>query len=82
MPSSRYLLPTQIPISTLSPKSQQNSLNEIRFLASFQCKNIIRYHHAFFEPAAELLVIVMEFAEEGDLGRLIELHRRQTLNFS
>ena len=34
----------QIQINTLSTKSSQNALNEIRFLASFDNPHIVTYH--------------------------------------
>ena len=52
-------------MKNLSTKEKQNSLNEVRILASINHPNVISYKEAFFE--AESLYIVMQYADSGDL---------------
>lgn len=45
----------------------QNSLNEVRILASLKDPNIVGYKEAFLEQKTESLYIVMEYVDGGDL---------------
>jgi len=51
----------------LKDKEKENSLNEIRILASINDDFIIRYKEAFLEDQGMNLCLVMELAEGGDL---------------
>jgi NIMA (never in mitosis gene a)-related kinase len=51
----------------LSEKEKENALNEVRILASLEHPNIIAYKEAFFEESTQILCIVMEYADGGDL---------------
>lgn len=51
----------------LSEKEKENALNEVRILASIQHPNIVAYKEAFFEESTQILCIVMEFADGGDI---------------
>ena len=51
----------------LNHREKENSLNEIRILASIEHKNIIGYKEAFFDEDTNMLCIVMEIADGGDL---------------
>ncbi len=57
----------KIKMDKLSEKEKQNSLNEVRILASVKDSNIIAYKEAFYDKPSQSLCIVMEFAEGGDL---------------
>jgi NIMA (never in mitosis gene a)-related kinase len=57
----------QVKIQNLSDKEKQNTLNEIRILASLSHKNIIGYKDSFFDENSKTLNIVMEYADDGDL---------------
>ena len=57
----------QVKIQQLSEKAKENTLNEIRILASLSHKNIIGYKDAFFDENSKTLNIVMEYADDGDL---------------
>ena len=57
----------QVKIQNLSDKEKQNTLNEIRILASLSHKNIIGYKESFFDENSKTLNIVMEYADDGDL---------------
>ena len=45
----------------------QNSLNEVRILASLHDPNIVSYKEAFLDQGTESLYIVMEYVDGGDL---------------
>ena len=51
----------------MSEKEKENALNEVRILASLEHPNIIAYKEAFFEESTQILCIVMEYADGGDL---------------
>ena len=57
----------QVKFPQLSQKAKQNTLNEIRILASLSHKNIIGYKDAFFDEKTKTLNIVMEYADDGDM---------------
>jgi NIMA (never in mitosis gene a)-related kinase len=59
-------------IDGLSDKERENSVNEVRILASIKSnKNVIGYYEAFMDQEdgefAPMLCIVMELADDGDL---------------
>ena len=56
-----------VQISKLSPIERQNSLNEIRLLASINHKNIISYKESFYCEENQTLNIILEYADDGDL---------------
>ena len=49
----------------------QNSLNEVRILASLRDPNIVSYKEAFLDQKTESLYIVMEYVDGGDLYQKI-----------
>jgi len=53
----------------MNEKEKENSLNEVRILASLNDEFIVSYKEAFFENEDEsmTLCLVMEFAAGGDL---------------
>lgn len=57
----------QVRLGKLSQKEKDNSINEVRILASISHPNIASYKEAFVEEATQSLCIVMEFANGGDL---------------
>ena len=61
-----------IKISKLDSKEKQNALNEIRFLASLNHKNIIGYKDAFYDDSTKTLNIIMELADDGDIADKIK----------
>ena len=58
-------------IEGLSDKERDNSVNEVRILASIKNNNnVIRYYEAFMDhtvPHCPYLCIIMEYADNGDL---------------
>jgi NIMA (never in mitosis gene a)-related kinase len=61
----------------LSEKEKENSINEVRILASIHNPNIISYHEAFIDESSQSLCIVMEFANNGDLFQKICKHQKE-----
>tara|TARA_B110000285_G_C15115733_1_gene613935 strand:+ start:154 stop:654 length:501 start_codon:yes stop_codon:yes gene_type:complete len=61
----------KVKLMSLSTKEKENALNEIRILASVVHKNVIGYKESFFEESTNILCIVMEIADGGDLDAKI-----------
>ena len=61
----------KVKMGGLSQKEKENALNEVRILASINCKTIVAYKEAFFEDSTTTLNIVMEFLDGGDLYQKI-----------
>lgn len=61
-----------IKMRKLSPKEKENSLNEIRILASINSSNVISYKDAFYVDENSCICIVMEYCDDGDLDNKIE----------
>ena len=61
-----------VKLMQLSAKEKDNALNEVRLLASIDCPTVIKYKEAFFQECGNVLSIVMEYADGGDLTGLIE----------
>ena len=66
-----YALKTVI-LEKLNKKEQENSVNEVRILASINHPNVIGYKEAFWDDEKSALNIVMEYADDGDLHSKIE----------
>ena len=68
-------------MAKLSEKEKENALNEVRILASIRHPNIASYKEAFFESDTNMLVIVMEFCDNGDLQTKIN-NAKKTSKFT
>ena len=69
-----YALKTVI-MEKLNKREQENSVNEVRILASVNHPNVIGYKEAFWDDdgnTGSSLNIVMEYADDGDLHSKIE----------
>lgn len=66
----------RVNIKGLGSKERQNALNEVRILASLNHSQIIGYKEAFYEESTFSLCIVMEFAEGGDLQKVIDTAKK------
>jgi NIMA (never in mitosis gene a)-related kinase 1/4/5 len=55
----------------MKEKEKQNALNEIRILASLNDDYIIKFKEAFYDNLSGYLCIVLEFAQGGDLMKLV-----------
>jgi NIMA (never in mitosis gene a)-related kinase len=51
-------------------------LNEVRILASLNHPQIIAYKDAFYEESTTSLCTIMEFADYGDLQKLIDSNKK------
>lgn len=67
----QYYALKKVKMGKLSQKEKENSLNEIRILASVQHETIIGYKEAFFEDQTACLCLVMDFQDDGDLYQKI-----------
>ena len=71
-----YAIKTVI-LEKLSKKEQENSVNEVRILASINHPNVIGYKEAFWNDKESSLNIVMEYADDGDLQTKIQKMRKE-----
>ena len=71
-----YALKT-VTFEKLNKRDQENSLNEVRILASINHPNVIGYKEAFWDDSGSSLNIVMEFADDGDLETKIVKMRKE-----
>ena len=71
----------KVKLLSLSSKEKQNSLNEVRILASIKSKFVVPYKEAFFEEKSSCLCIVMEYADNGDLFGKITQHKKKRYFF-
>ena len=61
----------KVSLENLSDKEKENSLNEVRILASVKSTFVISYKEAFIDEPSQSLCIVMEYADKGDLYQKI-----------
>ena len=71
----------KVKMKNLKEKEKQNSLNEIRILASIKSPFVISYKEAFFVEEDKTLNLVMEYADNGDLYQKIKLFKKKKLFF-
>ena len=67
----------KVNLQKLSQKERENSLNEVRILASIKSNFVISYKEAFIEEKDKSLCIVMEYADRGDLYQKIVQFKRK-----
>ena len=71
-----YAIKTVI-LEKLNKKEQENSVNEVRILASINHPNVIGYKEAFWNDKESSLNIVMEYADDGDLQTKIQKMKKE-----
>ena len=71
-----YALKT-VYLNKLNKKEQDNSVNEVRLLASISHPNVIGYKEAFWEDKSSSLNIIMEYADDGDLQKKINKKKNE-----
>ena len=71
----------KVKLLNLSEKEKENSLNEVRILASVKSNFVVSYKEAFFDEKDNTLCIVMEFADRGDLYQRIVQHKKSAKFF-
>ena len=69
-------------LKKLNKKEQDNSVNEVRLLASVSHPNVIGYKEAFWDDKSNSLNIIMEYADDGDLQKKINRKRNEGKHFS
>ena len=68
-------------MNKLKETDQQNSVNEIRILASVSHPNIVGFKEAFWNDKNKTLNIVMEYCDDGDLETKINVMKRNKQKF-
>ena len=71
----------KVKLLNLKEKEINNSLNEVRILASVRSKYVISYKEAFFDEKDSTLGIVMEYADNGDLYKKIIEYKKKKIYF-
>ena len=72
----------KVKLPKLTQKEKENSLNEVRILASIKHPYIISYKDAFYDNQSSCLCIVMEFAGSGDLLNKIKTMKNRRSYFT
>jgi len=57
----------KVKLDRLKEKEKENSLNEVRILASVEHPHIIAYKEAFIDEPTSSLCLITEYADGGDL---------------
>eukprot|EP00668_Euglena_longa_P002180 GGOE01002524.1.p1 GENE.GGOE01002524.1~~GGOE01002524.1.p1 ORF type:complete len:479 (+),score=170.01 GGOE01002524.1:161-1438(+) len=65
----------EVGMAAMSARDRQEAINEVRFLSNLSHPNIIQYVESFLHT--NVLYIVMEYADGGDLWELIQARLRQ-----
>lgn len=71
----------RVKIGSMGNKEKENALNEVRLLASINCKQVIGYKEAFFDEETQALNIIMEYADDEDLDKKIKGRAKANYNF-
>ena len=70
----------KVKMKTLNEKEKNNSLNEVRILASIKSPFVISYKEAFISEKESCLCLVMEYADKGDLyQKIVSFKKRKQL---
>ena len=72
----------RVELTKMMPNEKDNSLNEIRLLASVNHINVISYKESFYEEDTNTLNLVLEYADAGDLQSKITAHKNAQKYFS
>ena len=72
----------RVELTKMMPNEKDNSLNEIRLLASVNHVNIISYKESFYEENTNTLNLILEYADAGDLQSKISAHKNVQKYFS
>ena len=71
----------KVKFGSLTQKEKENSVNEIRILASISHPNVIPFKEAFIDEASNHLCLVTEFADDGDLLQKITSVKKRRTHF-
>ena len=68
-------------IPNLSQKEINNSLNEIRILASIHNPHVVSYHEAFYSENTKTLHLIMDYLDDSDLENKIISYKKSNKQF-
>ena len=68
----------KIEIGELTATEQMDAINEVKLLASVNSNNVVQYFDSFVE--SDVLYIVMEYCDKGDLKQLLKRRKSKTTN--
>ena len=71
----------KVKFGSLTDKEKENSVNEIRILASITQPNVITFKEAFIDETSNHLCLITEFADGGDLLQKISLVKKRRTHF-
>ena len=77
--NSNVYVMKKMEINHLKHRQQQECYREVSILKKVSHKNIIKYYSSFLEQ--EILYIIMEYAELGDLYSLIKHYKKHSKYF-
>jgi NIMA (never in mitosis gene a)-related kinase len=72
----------KVKFGSLTEKERENSVNEIRILASIAHPNVITFKEAFIDEGSNQLCLITEFADGGDLLQKISLIKKRRTHFA
>ena len=72
----------KISLSSLSEKERENAFNEIRILSQIHSPHIITYKDSFYDKASNMLYLITEYCEYGDLEQEIQNHIKHQVYFN
>ena len=78
--NSNIYVMKKMELNHLNPRQQIECYREVSILKQVDHKNIIKYYSSFLEK--EVLYIIMEYAELGDLYSLIKHYKKHSKYFS
>ncbi|CAD8080082.1 unnamed protein product [Paramecium sonneborni] len=67
----------KVKLMDIGDREKQNALNEVRIIASIHHENVVSYKECFIED--NILCIIMEYAEGGDLLQKIQRYIKRQL---
>ena len=68
----------KVEIDKLSAKERDNALCEISIISQVRHNNVVTYHESFKNSEDKTLMVVMDFADDGDLHHKVrENHEKQ-----
>jgi NIMA (never in mitosis gene a)-related kinase len=70
----------KISVTHMTPKHQHDALQEVNILKKLDHPNVVKYYANFMED--NCICIVMEYAQGGDLQKLIRSYRDRRKNFT
>ena len=77
--NSNIYVMKKMELNHLKPRQQQECYREVSILRKVSHQNIIKYYSSFLEK--EILYIIMEYAELGDLYSLIKHYKKHSKYF-